>query len=396
MNSSIGASVRRPRYFELDSLRGLAALTVVFLHLQILWEVDAQPTSTSLRFLLDLMRPLGSEAVLLFFVLSGFVLSLPAVDGKPQPYFTFATRRIFRLYVPYLVALAISVAGAFWLHGAVINSPFVDCCWVEPVSWHLVEQHVMFLGIYDTSAFDLPIWSLVHEMRISLFFPFLCAIILRFRNRWSFALALSLTGVSFAMDKLRGVESAIPMGFETQVSIPDTVFYTALFILGIYLARERASIAGWFSGLSRPARISFGVGCVLLWGFAGPQLSSFAPQFIHWHFMPVAHWLTALGAGGLIVLALNSQTVKLALHWPPIHLLGQMSYSLYLMHFIVLMSCVHLLHGKIPMLAILFMVLVLSFIVSWLFYRFIEFPSMNLGRRLSNAFQNPSGGPSGA
>ena len=390
------APKRQVRFVELDSLRGLAALTVVFTHIQSFWEAANPPTSANFAIFLDLIRPFGYEAVLLFFVLSGFVLSLPAIDGNPQSYFVFVTRRIFRLYVPYLVALAVAVTLALWLHGSSGSNIFGNCCWFEPVNWRLVSQHVMFLGLYDTSVFDLPIWSLVHEMRISLLFPFMCAIALRFRNRWLFGFALWLTCASVAIDKLFGVEFANLIGVDTVASVNDTVFFAALFIFGIYLARERASIAGWFSRLSRPARISFGAGCVLLYAFAGPQLTAFAVPFIHWHLMPVAHWLAALGAGGLIVVALNSQTVKRVLHWPPIHLLGQMSYSLYLMHYIVLMFCIHLLFGKIPLLTILFLALVLSIIVSWLSHRWIEVPSMNLGRRFSNTFRSPAGARSRA
>ncbi len=379
------------RYFELDSLRGLAALTVVLVHIQMFWEYDAQHTSTILKFLLTLVSPLGYDAVLLFFVLSGFVLSLPAVEGKPQSYLTFVTRRVFRLYVPYLAALVISVAGKFWLHGPLFHSQLPDCCWLKPVDWHLVGQHVMFLGVYDVSAFDLPIWSLVHEMRISLLFPFLCAIVLRLRNRWAFALALFLTASSFGVYKLTGVESKATIGSGTTTSIAATVFFAAIFILGICLARERASIGAWFSRLSLPVRILFSAGCLLLYGFAGPQLISLASRFTHLHLMTVAHWLTALGAGGLIVICINSQICKRVLHWPPIHQLGLMSYSLYLLHFIVLMTCLHLLLGRIPRLMIQFLVLVLSLVVSWFSYRWIELPSMNLGRRLSNTFQRPSG-----
>lgn len=365
-------------------------MTVVLGHLQLFWEADTQPTFTKLKFLLDLTSPLGFEAVLLFFVLSGFVLSLPAVEGKPQSYFKFLTRRIFRLYVPYLAALAFSVAGDFWLHGPVINSQFVECCWLEPVSWRLVGQHVMFLGVYDVSVFDLPIWSLVHEMRISLFFPFLCAIVLRLKNRWAFSLALFLTAASFGIDKLPSVESRVPIGSETAMSIGGTVFYAALFILGIYLARERARIGGWFSRLSRSAKIPFGVVYVLLYGFAGPQLMFLAPRFTHWHLTIVAQWLTAFGAGGLMIICMNSSSLKRALHWPPIHRLGQMSYSLYLWHFVLLLFFVHLLYGKIRLWEILCLVLFVSIVVSWLSYRWIEVPSMNLGRRLSNRFQRPS------
>jgi peptidoglycan/LPS O-acetylase OafA/YrhL len=50
----------------------------------------------------------------------------------------------------------------------------------------------------------------------------------------------------------------------------------------------------------------------------------------------------------------------------------------------VLLYCVHLLYGKIPLLAILLLVLVLSLAVSWCSYHWIEKPSMELGRRLSS------------
>ena len=89
MMSKIDAPVRQVRYVELDSLRGLAALIVVLHHVLYLWETDTQPASAACRFFLDLINPFGFEAVILFFVLSGFVLSLPAVDGKPQTYLTF-------------------------------------------------------------------------------------------------------------------------------------------------------------------------------------------------------------------------------------------------------------------------------------------------------------------
>ena len=94
-------------------------------HLEMVWS-DAHPAASGIGIsLVNLTLPFGAEAVILFFVLSGFVLSLPAVDGRPQSYFTFVTRRIFRIYVPYLAALAVSVAAAFCLHGSATGSNWV-------------------------------------------------------------------------------------------------------------------------------------------------------------------------------------------------------------------------------------------------------------------------------
>jgi peptidoglycan/LPS O-acetylase OafA/YrhL len=383
MMSNIDAPVRQARYFELDSLRGLAALIVVLHHLLLTWDIETEPSSAICRVFLDLVNPLGPEAVILFFVLSGFVLSLPAVNEKPQSYFTFVTRRIFRIYVPYLAALAISVMTSFCLYDHLTHSIWVLSCWSGPVTWRLVWQHVMFLGVYDTTRFDPPIWSLVYEMRISLFFPLLCAIVLRLRMRWIFALAFILTAAPSVIDKKYGVVGTIPLS--------DTLHYTTMFVLGIYLAREKGRIADWFKRLSRLAKISFGVAGVLVFAFAGPQFTPLAISIIHLRLTLFTQWITALGAGGLIVICMNSGTCKHILLWPPIRFLGQMSYSLYLMHFIVLLGCLDLLFGRLPLAAILCLVFVLSIIVSWYCYRWVEVPSMNLGRRLSNVFRNPNG-----
>jgi peptidoglycan/LPS O-acetylase OafA/YrhL len=383
MSIAIEAPARPTRYIELDSLRGLAALAVLLGHLEWVWTVVRPPSSEIAVSLVNLTTPFGSDAVILFFVLSGFVLSLPAVDRKPQSYFTFVVRRIFRIYVPYLAALAVAVAAAFFFYGHASRCSWWISDWSGPVTWHQVLEHVMFIGFYDTTRFDPPTWSLVYEMRISLFFPLLCAVALRFKFRWAFALALFLDCAAKVIDKLHGAATAI--------STSDTLRYAVLFILGIYLARERASTAGWFGRLNRPARIAFAVAFVLLFAFAGPWYGSLVARTTHPTFRFIGMWLTGLGAGGLMIICMNSSSCKRALHWPPIHFLGEVSYSLYLWHFVVLLFCVHLLYGKIPLWEILCLVFVLSIIVSWFSYRWIEVPSMNLGRKLSNPFQRPSG-----
>jgi peptidoglycan/LPS O-acetylase OafA/YrhL len=372
-----------PRYFELDSLRGLAALVVLVNHLEMAWS-DAYPAGSGIGVsLVNLTLPFGPEAVILFFVLSGFVLSLPAVEGRPQSYFTFVTRRVFRIYLPYLVALTVSVAASLCLHDHPAGDNWVLSFWSGPVQWRAVGQHVMFLGVYDTNVFDPPIWSLIHEMRISLFFPLLCSIVLRLKNKWAFALAIFLTAL------VSWLEKKYPDG--TMIPVALTLHYTTMFILGICLARERTRIALWFSRISRPVRISFGIASLLLLAFAWPGFIPLAMRIFHLHFTLFAQWLTALGAGGLIVICLNSPSCKRILHWTPIRFLGQISYSLYLMHFIVLLCCVDLLFGRISLSMILCVAFVLSIAVSWCSYRWIELPSMNLGRGLSNVFPSPAG-----
>ena len=375
------APVKPARYIELDSLRGLAALIVVLHHLRLLWQGDAEPASAILRSLLSLANPVGNGAVILFFVLSGFVLSLPAVAGRPQPYLTFVIRRVFRIYLPYLAALAVSVAGAFWLHGIVTRNSWFHLFWSEPVSWRLVLQHVMFVGVYNTDQFDNPIWSLVHEMRISLVFPLLCAFVLRFKSKWSFVIAFGLTGIAEVIQKP-------PFLIDWQIA--ESVHIAGLFVLGIFLARQRSSLGAWF--LRWPRRfaavpIALTVACLFLYFFVSPQSTNSIERFFPHIMTCIRHWLIALSSGALMIISISSASWKRVLHWPPIHFLGEVSYSLYLWHFVVILYCVHLLYGRLPLWVILCLSLVLSIVVSWCSYRWIEKPSMNLGRNLSNLSQ---------
>jgi peptidoglycan/LPS O-acetylase OafA/YrhL len=378
VSNSNAAPSRPVRFLELDSLRGLAALSVVLGHLQGLWFGDTRPTSAFYRYFLIHATPLGGEAVMLFFVLSGFVLALPSIDGRPQTYFVFITRRIFRIYVPYIAALAISVAGAYWLHGIVTSSTWFHQFWSEPVDWHLVRKHLRFVGLYNTDQFDPPIWSLVEEMRISLIFPFVCALVLRLRSGWSFAIAAILTGISYGLERF----NLIP----DQRYLVDVPLYTAFFVLGIFLAREKKSLSEWFQNLKKPLAIAFVVACFGAYAAVDPRFWKHMDDQMSLDIRFISRCSCALGSGGLIIACLSSSFLKRILHWQPIHWLGQMSYSLYLLHFVVLLYCVHLLYGRIPLLWILLLTFVVSIVVSRLSYRLIELPSMRMGRKISNSF----------
>src|SRR5207302_7256703 len=95
------------------SLRGLAAMSVVFWHAAIVWPGFADRDSNS-AWLEPLKRsPLhafwaGQEAVILFLVLSGFVLALPFCS-REVPVFGFLIRRVLRLYPAFALATLLAV-----------------------------------------------------------------------------------------------------------------------------------------------------------------------------------------------------------------------------------------------------------------------------------------------
>ena len=107
-----GSSRITARITALDSLRGLAALIVVFHHIDNTLDLDGSNKTlgpifhhSPLRLLID-----GRCAVMLFFVLSGFALSISI--GKNFNYWNYLIKRICRLMIP-CVAGVLLAATAF-------------------------------------------------------------------------------------------------------------------------------------------------------------------------------------------------------------------------------------------------------------------------------------------
>ena len=63
--------------------------------------------------------------------------------------------------------------------------------------------------------------------------------------------------------------------------------------------------------------------------------------------------------------------------------LGKVSYSFYLVHPVVLISIVHVLYERLSILLILIISFIVTLVASMLCYKFIENPSIELGRKLT-------------
>ena len=191
----------KSRYESLDAIRGIAAAVVLLHHCLLVLPVWAAVVDSGRResFLTTLFGfpPLsliwaGDAAVKVFFVLSGFVLSLMFFDRTPVHYAAFAVKRICRIYLPYL---AVVFAGML-LMTALSTYPWPDLSfwvagsWNGPVTWPLIVDHVLMLGQIKYNIVDNPIWSLVIEMRYSLAFPAIIWLISRTRSQVAFSASL--------------------------------------------------------------------------------------------------------------------------------------------------------------------------------------------------------------
>lgn len=388
-------SERTGRFDQLDSLRGLAAMSVVLWHwICLLLPPDAPGRQTAIfrealarhdpKVLANLgastllsMSPLriffgGFEAVILFFALSGFVLSLPFWKDPRTRYGPFLVRRIFRIYVPYLGALALAVAGNLALsRGAIpgLNQWF-NATWKIPIQASTLVRNIALIAS-ESSAFNTAFWSLVHEMRLSLVFPLLMLL----------AVSLGRFGILFPVPLL-----FLGCYFVPRLSLGnlgESLEVLGIFVAGAYLAKVRHTILGafrqWNAGLKcvffllSISLYSFG----WLWIMPAHQLglsSGFKDLFI------------CAGACGLIVTSLGSARAASFLRAKVCAALGRISYSLYLVHGTVLFSLVHLLYGRTNLWSIFGLYISLSLLLASVFWKCVENPSNLIGRSLATRF----------
>ena len=193
-------SLPTQRINYLDSVRGLAALAVVFYHF-FGWKWDRFPDKL-LQYNLTSLVFNGSDAVSLFFVLSGLVLSWKyfypnqalVIDGPH--YREYVLNRVVRLYLPFLAALLLVYYYSIHHHGdnLTLLSEFVT----NKFGW--MEEALLIRGKHDLYT---PGWTLEVEMVGSLLLPFLVLLLRYNRQLFGTLLAVFLViGGSFVMGTL--------------------------------------------------------------------------------------------------------------------------------------------------------------------------------------------------
>ena len=356
---------RSHHYPELDSLRGIAALIVVLDHFARLWD------TSGIGFIGEMLQGTASGAVVIFFILSGFVLTLPYTRRRERPFRVFVLRRIARIYLPYLAALGFALLGFWKLGGALPVSTWFNQTWTAPLTRGLVLGNIFLIGVYDTAQANTAFWSLAVEMRLSLIFPPLCLMLLRTRRNLAisalvFVVMLDLAAPHFAQHRLDRVAYS---------NLTDTLLGLVCFAVGILMAREIELIRKAWDRAPYWLRVVFFCVSALLVGFAN-NLGRFHGIGL------LQDILQVLGGCGVIISVHLAHTFMVYLNRRLPARLGQVSYSLYLVHGTVLFALVHLCYGHLTRIQMLVPFLVLTFAATLLFYVVFEKPSIALSRSI--------------
>ena len=367
---------RSQRIEFLDSIRGLAALAVLFSHA--VGMLAAPPLLTPvLEFPLLYPAIDGKAAVAMFFVLSGFVLSRPylksAVDSRPRSLLLapFYIKRITRIYFPFFCALGISALASIWLFQRYETIPaqtvWFKQFWSEPWNARDFLQQCFFLLHNANRQLMSQDWSLGVELKASALLPFLL-IAWRRSPVW-----LALIGVLL-------------------FCFVGTGFYYLGFTLGIFLAVGIEALTPQIS------RKNFTFKCLLLLaGLLMYQARRLLPLILH--LQPKEKWVwltTSLGCVLILLACFGSRRLQRALNHKTVVFLGRISYGVYLLQFLILVVVipwfVHQLNGlgiQTPLLVWLLAFgasIGLTILAGAIFFQLVEKPSMQFGHALAARF----------
>ena len=352
----------------LDALRGLAAIFVLLHHVYqtspLYYSHETHPILfnivrfTPLRILLN-----GRPSVIFFFVLSGYVLAHGIwMTSRPQSMLAYAARRCVRIYIPYAVGGCVALALLLIVGTSIVTDlgdTFNDM-WGKPVSSHDVINYFLLSGTASANRLDTPAWSLVYEIRISIFMPLLCALYV-----WRPAiLATASILVFLAMEVIliaTGVGLTPFAGAGVFQNLAITAHFTAFFVLGMVLCRASLNRSVWLRAptMSQRRILVLTATCLLL---------------------IMRDAAIAIGAALTIYLCLTSPRARAALSHPILLFCGRISFSLYLTHMIVIEFFMRVTQGWLAVPAALSVATALAFVTAWLFFRCVERPSHHLAK----------------
>ncbi len=364
----------RPRIDELTGLRGAASLAVVLVHARLHYDIAGAHRSIRTPGLENewLRLPLVWSwlGVDVFFVLSGFLLGGPLVAaGRRTSGFLrdYATRRMLRIWPPYLVALALTLP----LAGA-ISSLRVDP--TLPL-WHSGLSHAVYLhGWLPTHQLDINgvYWSLVLEEQFYLVLPLIAV---AFRRQGHRALLLALVvSVSYVVfcARLPASTPTVPSDMFALFQFPAFLFH---FAVGIYAA-------SWIQeGRRLPGSATLWAAAAIGAGLAVGMAVRVAPLPRNAALVTQDPYvrLVVAGATGLLMVAMlqGARPWQALLRSRPMVALGTASYSLYLVHLpVVLLLAFFSPLADLHLAAFVLLATAASLVAAWIFYGLVEAPSL--------------------
>lgn len=291
---------------NIQSLRGVAVLLVVFFHM-----ASIEKKYGGIQTLLPDFLQFGMFGVDLFFVISGFVM-VTVTRGKfqqPRQAFTFLYHRMSRIY-PLYWFYSLLVLAVYLLQPSFVNSSQGGQVNI-PASFLLLPQvHLPLLLVG---------WTLVHEIYFYLIF-----FLLLFLPEKHLISGIGLWTAVILVFQLQIAPDSPPA--LRLISHPLTIEFIGGSLMAVFTAKRKSSLPASFSLLSSVLILSVAIfGFVLQWQTTGLV-------------EPPGWWrILIMGVPALLIVYCLVQAEQQHLVLPgPLCRIGDISYSIYLSHILTL------------------------------------------------------------
>ncbi|WP_170206094.1 acyltransferase family protein [Klugiella xanthotipulae] len=371
-------SSRCTRITSLDGLRGLAALVVVLSHC--FWAygttvktvtigsyTEANPAQWLTAYTPAHLVWLQVQPVLVFFILSGYVLTRPYLRTPRPTYRAYYGSRFLRLLLPSMIALLLAFwVALLWVHQV---DGHTDSFWLNQyLRQDLSPAALNNILIVTGTPEVLPVlWSLKWEILFSLLLPLyvLAARLCTHRVVWILAALLTL-----GMFTAGTVTHSLPLAM-----LP-------VFFLGSLLAAREDALRNLATRIPRLVQLPLVIATVLALGTEWYVRGFTAERIPLW----TGHVISLVACAALVVAAIAYRPFANFLNTRWMSWLGSRSFSLYLVHFPFVVGVGAWAHGR-SLWLVLGLAIPLSLLATEVFYRAIERPSTALSQRVKRALR---------
>lgn len=354
------------RYQFIDALRGIAVLLVLIIHISELYVGFAQQGKAGGRWIAQVAHQFdfGRMGVTIFFLISAFVIPGSLSGGKIDGSVKFLLSRFFRLFPLFWLSLLLSLIAQQWSSGK------------YPSTTDIFLNATMVPEFFSVQLINGAYWTLAVE--------------------------LVFYGICLALFLLNGVKN------------PNVLALLALVLTATFIDREYIHKFTIFESKLGEYPLLLGF---MFWGALAR--ARFEKQVLK-GFAEAAYWIIAFGWLFLFPMAgFNEAYVRthaepdmvsrlygsyfaafvvffFSIHFFKIKstflsFIGRISYSIYLMHGPVIYAGIYYLdnfgqslHGKISVYLSLLVVSLVTFLLSYCTYTWIERPSQVFSKRIYN------------
>jgi len=299
---------------EVDGLRSVAILSVVFFHANVNYIFYAGAPDVALGAAFNRLVHAGEYGVMLFFVISGFILSIPFarqhLEGASRVNLKkYLVRRITRLEPPYIFALIV-----LFLISAIRMRSF------ERFPNFLASSVYIHNILYEkTSTILFVAWSLEVEVQFYLLAP-LISLVFVMKNTMirRLVLLVSIFGLTYFFNVSKPIDGL-------SILSHGSYFLIGLFLADLYLADQRQLATAPEPLETRSNLYGTLADCIAVLSLS---MVFVCKAYNLWPEL-VAPWLIMIGYAAVF----RARWVRKFFRLTPIVILGGMCYTIYLWHF---------------------------------------------------------------